>query len=245
MLAPVLEAYALTKIYEAPAGDVPALVGMSHAFATGHVTAIMGPSGSGKSTLLNLLAGFDRPTSGQVLIDGESIGELSERQRSELRLRTFGFVFQSFNLVMVLTALQNVAFPMALAGTDTRNRERRARALLERFGLDHRADYRPMRLSGGERQRVALARALANDPKVVFADEPTGNLDSKSGLRVLAALRDVAAEGRTVIVVTHDAALAKHADVVLRMEDGRLIGTTVSDHAAAEDRAQLLSIGGS
>jgi putative ABC transport system ATP-binding protein len=237
MLALVLEARSLSKVYASPAGDVTALIELSHAFEPGRVTAVMGPSGSGKSTLLNLLAGFDRPSSGDVLVGGRPIGELSERERSGLRLHSFGFVFQSSNLVTVLSALQNVAFPMALAGGEIRGRERRARSLLERFGVDHRAKAHPTRLSGGERQRVALARALANDPDIIFADEPTGSLDSESGREVLAALRDVASDGRTVVVVTHDPTLGDHADVVLRMHDGRLIGTdTATPDPAAPPR---------
>ncbi len=227
MLSLVLEARALSKIYRAPAGDVPALVNVSHIFEAGKVTAIMGPSGSGKSTLLNLLAGFDTLSSGDVLLDDAPIAALNERQRSELRLKTFGFVFQSLNLVPVLTARQNVTFPMGLAGIPHGERERRAKHLLERFGVAHRAHHRPQRLSGGERQRVALARALANDPKVIFADEPTGNLDSTSGQEVLSALRDVASDGRTVLVVTHDSSLANHSDVILHLQDGRLAQKTI------------------
>lgn len=227
MLALVLEARNVSKIYRVPAGDVPALVEFSHHFEAGKVTAIMGPSGSGKSTLLNLLAGFDRLSTGQVLLDSMPIAELDERQRSELRLKTFGFVFQSSNLVPVLSAKQNVTFPLALAGVPREAREQRANHLLERFGVAHRAHHRPQRLSGGERQRVALARALANDPKVVFADEPTGSLDSVSGQEVLSALRDVAADGRTVLVVTHDSSLAQHCNVILHLRDGRLTDTTV------------------
>jgi putative ABC transport system ATP-binding protein len=181
----------------------------------------MGPSGSGKSTLLNLLAGFDAPTHGEVWLDERRLTALTENDRAELRLREFGFVFQTFNLISVLTAEQNVAFPLGLAGLPPKERLEKARALLARLGLEHRASQLPFRLSGGEKQRVAIARALANDPAVVFADEPTGNLDSKSGALVLEALQDVAREGRTVIVVTHDPRLAGRADVVLELEDGQ------------------------
>ena len=180
----------------------------------------MGPSGSGKSTLLNVIAGLDVPSAGQVLLNGQDITRLPERERAELRLKRFGFVFQSFNLVSVLSAEQNVSFPMGLAGLDAAERKQRAQALLSRFGLEHRFHHLPFKLSGGERQRVALARALANDPEVVFADEPTGNLDSKSGEVVLKALRELADEGRTVIVVTHDASLTEIADDVVRLRDG-------------------------
>jgi putative ABC transport system ATP-binding protein len=220
----VLEAVRLTKTYRTPSGDVEALRDFSFSFESGRITAIMGPSGSGKTTLLNLLAGLDTPTAGDALLDGRSLASLSERERSELRRTSFGIVFQSFNLVSVLSSRQNVALPMALAGVPAGERNRRADRLLERFGLSGRARSLPYRLSGGERQRVALARALANDPAVLFADEPTGNLDSKAGEVVLSALREIADEGRTVIVVTHDQALADRTDAVLTLRDGSLLG---------------------
>lgn len=221
-MSAVLAAVRLIRTYRTPGGDVEALRDVSHAFAPGKVTAVMGPSGSGKSTLLNLLAGFDRPTSGHVEMDGQRLGDLPERQLAGLRLRRFGFVFQASNLVTVLPARRNVAFPMGLAGVARSERDRRALALLERFGVAHRADALPGKLSGGERQRVALARALANDPDVVFADEPTGSLDRRSGAEVVAALGEVARDGRTVVVVTHDPDVAGASDRVLRIVDGRL-----------------------
>lgn len=225
----VLGAVHLTRTYRTPAGDVEALRDVTHRFEPGRVTAVMGPSGSGKSTLLNLLAGFDRPDGGYVDIDGVQLSDLRERELASLRLRRFGFVFQSANLVTVLPARRNVAFPMGLAGVGRSERDRRAMALLERFGVEHRADALPGKLSGGERQRVALARALANDPDVVFADEPTGSLDRASGAEVVAALREVARDGRSVIVVTHDPEVASAADRRLQIVDGRL----ASDSAEA------------
>lgn len=214
----------LTRRYVAPGGDVVALDNVTASFQRGKINAIVGPSGSGKSTLLNLVAGFDRPTSGEVIFAGVSIGTLGENERSELRLNSFGFVFQSFNLITVLSAEQNVAFPMGLAGVPAVERHQRALELLDRFGLANRASHLPHRLSGGERQRVSLARALANDPEVVFADEPTGNLDSRSGELVLAALRAVADDGRTVLVVSHDLQVASWADRVLELRDGAVVG---------------------
>lgn len=221
----MLRAENLSKIYRSPAGDVTALKDFTHSFQTGHITAIMGPSGSGKSTLLNVLAGLDVPSSGSVFLADTNITELREHECADLRLKKFGFVFQTYNLVAVLTALQNVAFPMGLAGFSKSEREQQAKGLLERFGLGHRLNSLPYKLSGGERQRVALARALVNNPDVIFADEPTGNLDSKSGQLVLEALRDVATEGRTVILVTHDMSLASMADFRLEMKDGLLVNT--------------------
>lgn len=218
----VLEAVNLSKVYDLPSGKVTALENFSCHFAAGAITAVVGPSGSGKSTLLNLLAGFDVPSSGEVTLQGREISRLNDRERADLRLQAFGFVFQSYNLISVLTAAQNVAFPMGLAGVSGQERKRRAHDLLERFGLAARVNHLPFKLSGGERQRVGVARALANDPTVLFADEPTGNLDSKSGVLVLDALRHVADEGRCVIVVTHDYRILDKVDRVVRLEDGKL-----------------------
>ncbi len=221
----MLQAVSLTKTYVDGGNSVTALDGVSADFHAGKVTAIVGPSGSGKSTLLNLLAQFDVPTSGEVRLAGASLASLSEAERCELRLRSFGFVFQSYNLVNVLTAAQNVEFPLGLSSKPASERRARALELLERFSIGHRAHHLPTRLSGGERQRVALARALANDPQVVMADEPTGNLDSRSGDAVIAALREVASDGRTVIIVTHDRRVAEASDEVIRLFDGRLLTT--------------------
>lgn len=217
-----LEARQLRKVYRDPGGEVVALADFSYTFPAGAVTAIMGPSGSGKTTLLNLLAGLDTPSAGAVRLGDATVSTLSERERAELRLRRFGFVFQSYNLIAVQNALQNVAFPMGLAGVGSAQRKQKALELLGRFGLETRASHLPHKLSGGERQRVSVARALANDPDVLFADEPTGNLDSKSGRVVVAALRQAATEGRTVILVTHDLRLVGEVDRVLELADGLL-----------------------
>ncbi|MEM6431033.1 MAG: ABC transporter ATP-binding protein, partial [Deinococcota bacterium] len=219
----VLDAVNLTKTYPHPSGDVLALNTFSGSFQAGEISAIVGPSGSGKSTLLNLLAGFDVPSQGSVHLDGQLISNLPDRDRADLRLTSFGFVFQSYNLISVLSAAQNVAFPMGLAGVPRQERRQRSRELLSRFGLAKRTNHLPFKLSGGERQRVSVARALANNPSVLFADEPTGNLDSKSGTLVLDALRDVAREGRCVIVVTHDYRMLDKVDRVIQLEDGLLM----------------------
>jgi putative ABC transport system ATP-binding protein len=217
-----LRALELTKVYRDASEEVAALTGFSHTFPPGEITAIMGPSGSGKTTLLNLLAGLDVPSRGDVRLGDVLISSLSEPERAEVRLRRFGFVFQSYNLIAVLNAWQNVAFPMGLAGVGATERRERALELLARFGLRERAHHLPHRLSGGERQRVSVARALANNPAVLFADEPTGNLDSQSGRRVIGALREAAREGRTVVLVTHDLRLVSEVDSVLELADGRL-----------------------
>jgi putative ABC transport system ATP-binding protein len=234
MLSLVLRAVDLGKTYSGPSGDVVALNGFSHDFQPGAITAVVGPSGSGKSTLLNLLAGFDSPTRGGIYLDDIAFHLEPERRRAELRLRHFGFVFQSYNLLSVLSARQNIEFPMGLAGVPAHERRRRAEALLERFGVARRGEHLIHKLSGGERQRVALARALANDPKVVFADEPTGSLDRQSSRAVVAALSEVAAEGRTVILVTHDEKLAATADTLIRLEDGVLIELSQSASTATK-----------
>lgn len=218
----------LSKTYHAPSGDVHALKDFSYAFEAGKVTAIVGPSGSGKSTLLNLLAGLDESSTGSIKLNNTDLTHLPEARRAELRLAKFGFVFQSFNLLSILTALQNVTFPMGLQGLSKLEREAKGKELLGRFGLEDRVHHFPYKLSGGERQRVALARALANDPDVIFADEPTGNLDSSSGDLVLNELFKIAAEGRTVIIVTHDMSIAAKAHALIALKDGSRIDAPMS-----------------
>ncbi|WP_019585739.1 ABC transporter ATP-binding protein [Deinococcus apachensis] len=215
----VLRVENLSRIYPSGEGTVTALAPFTHAFAPG-MTAVVGPSGSGKSTLLNLLAGFDAPTTGRVWVDGTDLHALPEAGRADFRLANYGFVFQSHNLVTILTALENVEFPLTLAGMGQRERRERARTLLDQVGLSNRASHLPSQLSGGEAQRVAVARALAHDPRVLLADEPTGNLDSHTGERVLELLIGPAREGRTVVLITHDRDVAALADHTLRVRDG-------------------------
>ena len=224
MLPGVLRAVALGKTYAAPSGDVTALADFGHAFAGGSITAVVGPSGSGKSTLLNLLAGFDVPTTGGVWLGDDPVHLLPEARRAGLRLRRFGFVFQSFNLVTVLTARQNVELPLGLAGASPRERRRRADLLLRRFGLERRADHLPHRLSGGERQRVALARALVRDRPVLLLDEPFASLGPALRREMLELVRDLHAERRmTILMVTHhpgDARALCHR--IAFVEEGRV-----------------------
>jgi putative ABC transport system ATP-binding protein len=226
----VLEAIQLTKRFQQGDIDVSAVECFSHRFDAG-ITAIVGPSGSGKTTLLNLLAGFDTPSEGEVRVrEGEKevvLSRLDEDRRAALRLRLMGFVFQQWNLIPTLTALENVAFPLLLAGRGLRERQERAAFLLEQVGLGRRLKHLPNRLSGGEQQRVAIARALALDPPILFADEPTGNLDSASGERVMELIYSQARKGRTVIMVTHNLELARRADCVLKLRDGRLLEAVV------------------
>jgi putative ABC transport system ATP-binding protein len=220
-------ASALTRTYGAGESAVHALRGVSLTVPAGQFTAIMGPSGSGKSTLMHLLAGLDTPDSGSVHVGGQDITSMSDRRLTKLRRRHIGFVFQSFNLLPTLTAEENVVLPLVIAG---RKPEAGAvDALLDRVGLLERRDHRPRELSGGQQQRVAVARALIGRPTVLFADEPTGNLDSRAGAEVLQLLREaVDRDGQTTIMVTHDARAAAIADRVLSLADGRV----VSDSAA-------------
>ena len=219
---PVVVATGISRRYGEGEAAVDALVDVSTDFARGRFTAIMGPSGSGKSTLMHILAGLDKPTSGTVVLDGEEITSLDDGELTELRRDKLGFVFQFFNLLPVLTAEENLVLPLSIAG------RKPDRAWLDQLvstvGLDDRRTHRPSELSGGQQQRVAVARALVSKPAVVFADEPTGNLDSKASADVLKLLRQAVDEfGQTVIMVTHDPAAAAHADRLITLSDGRIV----------------------
>jgi putative ABC transport system ATP-binding protein len=224
---------------------VEILRGIDLAIPRGQFVAIMGPSGSGKSTLLGLLAGLDNATSGKILLDGDDITGLSEDRMAEVRGRKIGFVFQSFQLIPTLTAEENVLLPAELAGAGTEVTSR-ARQLLNRVGLADRMDHYPVQLSGGEQQRVALARAFITRPPILLADEPTGNLDGKTGEQVLELLLELnRGEGATLIMVTHDPALAAHADRVITLRDGLVVSDqAVSAESAALESASLESAGG-
>jgi putative ABC transport system ATP-binding protein len=218
----IVSAVDLRRVFGEGDAAVTALDGVTLGFPKGRFTAIMGPSGSGKSTLMHSLAGLDRPTSGSVVIDGVELGSLDDRRLTELRRDKLGFVFQFFNLLPVLSAEENITLPLSLAGTKP-DAERLAQ-LITAVGLGDRLSHRPAELSGGQQQRVAIARALVSDPAVVFADEPTGNLDSKSSEEVLALLRRAVDDfGQTVVMVTHDAQAASVADRVVVLVDGRIV----------------------
>lgn len=219
----VLEARELRKTFSRGDQTVEALRGVSLSVDKGQFTAIMGPSGSGKSTLLHLLGGLDRPTGGKILIQGQALEGLSDKELSEFRRRRLGFIFQFFNLLPTLTALENVALPLLLDGKPLREISPRARDLLEQMGLGPRMNHRPDQLSGGEMQRVAVARALIADPWMILADEPTGNLDSKTGVMVLELLRTLARERQqTILMVTHDPKAASYADRLIQLRDGHI-----------------------
>ena len=214
----------VSRVYGSGAAAVAALADVTLSIHRGEFTVIIGQSGSGKTTLLQLLGALDRPTGGSVQLDGVDLGRASDRELSRLRRDTIGFIFQQFNLVPTLTAGQNIEAAMVTAGLGRAERERRVAELLEAVGLRPRATHLPSQLSGGEQQRVAIARALANRPQVLLADEPTGNLDSATGLDILALLQRLSAEQQlTVVLITHDPAIASAASRLLRMRDGRLL----------------------
>jgi ABC-type lipoprotein export system ATPase subunit len=218
---PLIELRGVSKSYRKGGETIDAIGGVTLELPEKGMVAIVGPSGSGKSTLLHLIGAMDRPTNGEVVVAGQVVNGLSQGELTRFRRRTVGFVFQTFNLIPNLTALENVALPMEFNDVAKSERIRRAKALLERFQLGHRFKHRPSELSGGEMQRVAIARAIANEPRLVLADEPTGNLDSKTGALIYELLKEISRE-RTVLVVTHAEPLAAMADRVLHLQDGRI-----------------------
>lgn len=229
MNEPLIVASGLSKQFVSGPEDVHAVDVVSFELPRAVLVAVKGPSGCGKSTLLNLLGALDRPTSGTLMVDGVDVGALSGKAEVEYRRRKVGFVFQSFNLIPWLTAIENVTLPMELNGNGKGGQEERARRLLLHVGITReRQNHRPAKLSGGQQQRVAIARAIANDPPVILADEPTANLDQKTSRLIVDLLRDLSKEGRTVIIATHDSAISEAAQIILEMEDGRIVGQTSS-----------------
>jgi len=219
----VLELRAVSKCFGEGDARLQVLFDIDLRVAEGEFVAIQGPSGSGKSTLLNVLGCLDRPTSGAYLLDGEDVAAFGDARLSRVRNRNIGFIFQSFNLIPQLTVFENVEVPLLYGDEPVRTRVERCRALLDAVGLSHRLTHRPPQLSGGERQRVAIARALVNDPVVLLADEPTGNLDSKTGADVLALMEQVHAQGRTIVMITHDPNVAARAQRRIHLQDGRIL----------------------
>ena len=237
--APLIAVEGLRKMYGTTAQPVVALDGVNLEVTQGEFVAIMGPSGSGKSTLLYLIGGLDRPTEGRVRVGDVDLQTLDDRALSRLRRTTIGFVFQFFNLLPVLTAVENVAMPLVLDGVSTVEAHRRATTALAQVGLEARSTHRPAELSGGQQQRVALARALVTEPPLILGDEPTGNLDSRAGDEIVELLRQAADEwGRTVVIVTHDPRIAAHADRIVFLKDGRIVDENRLTHAGDTSGAE-------
>jgi putative ABC transport system ATP-binding protein len=219
----VIEAHDIRKVYKMGEVEVEALRGVSFTIRRGEVLAIMGPSGSGKSTLMNTLGCLDRPTAGEYYLDGEAVASLSDDQLADIRNRKVGFVFQSFNLLSRQTAITNVELPLRYSSNAAEGRRQRAIEALKAVGLEDRMTHRPYELSGGQQQRVAIARAIVNNPAIVMADEPTGNLDSKVGREIMSLLLQLNREnGTTLIIVTHDPTVAEHTQRIIRLRDGLL-----------------------
>ena len=223
MKTPLIRISGLQKIFQLGGTSVRALDGVDVDIPEKSLTVVMGPSGSGKSTLLYLVGGLDRPTGGQIAINGQRLDEMDENKLALFRRQTVGFIFQSFNLIQSMTAEENVGFPMQFAGIALKERRRRSKELLEQVGLADRARHRPNELSGGQQQRVAIARALVNNPQLILADEPTGNLDTASGASIMQLLSDLHQSGRAVLVVTHDARMVRFATHKIFLLDGRVV----------------------
>ncbi|GBG56447.1 macrolide ABC transporter ATP-binding protein [Sporomusaceae bacterium FL31] len=213
----------VTKLYQMGDNEVAALAGITLNISTGEFAAIMGPSGSGKSTLMNILGCLDRPTSGSYQLDGKEVATLNDDELAITRNKKIGFVFQNFNLLPRMSALQNVALPLVYSGTDKQTRTQLAGQALTMVGLGNRMDHKPNEMSGGQRQRVAIARALVNNPSIIMADEPTGNLDTKSGEEIMSIFDELNSQGRTVILVTHEPDIAEHARRIIQVRDGLIV----------------------
>ena len=232
--SPLLRLENLVKIYDTGAIKVLGLKKINLTIDRGEFVAIMGHSGSGKSTLMNILGCLDRPTLGHYYLDGHDTAAMTPDELSDIRNRKIGFVFQSFNLISRTSALKNVELPMTYARVSKAKRQERAKELLERVGLGERLGHMPNEMSGGQRQRVAIARALANDPPLILADEPTGNLDTASSIEIMQLFRELHQEGATVVVVTHEEDIAAFADRIIRFGDGQLLSDTINDHHREE-----------
>jgi putative ABC transport system ATP-binding protein len=234
MTQPFIRIRQLKKYYQMGGQTVRALDGVDLDVDSHTFTVVMGPSGSGKSTLLYLLGGLDRATSGEISVNGQHLEEMDENALALFRRRTMGFVFQSFNLIASMSALENVSFPMQFAGATIKHRIEQARTLLDQVGLANRASHRPTELSGGQQQRVAIARALVNNPSLILADEPTGNLDTSSGAAIMQLLSDLHKSGRTVLVVTHDSRMIRFATHKIFLLDGRIVSEDEYQSATLE-----------
>jgi len=223
MATPILQLVKVGKAYKSDSNPVEVLKNINLQINKGDFIALMGPSGSGKSTLMNIAGCLDTPTSGKVVFDGKDVSKLSEAELAQIRNKKIGFVFQSFNLIPRTTALDNAQLPLIYAGFNQEERNQLAKEKLEKFGLGKRICHFPNQLSGGEQQRVAIARALVNNPTIILADEPTGNLDSKTGKEILEIFKQLNKQGNTIVLVTHDAEIAKKAKKIIRIYDGQIV----------------------
>lgn len=222
-MASLLKLEQVSKVYQMDGVKVEALKSVSFNVSRGEFLVIMGPSGSGKSTLMHLIGLLDRPTTGQIFLNEREVGKLSEKEQARLRNEEIGFIFQFFNLLERTSAIDNVRLPLFYAGLGSKEQEKKAQEALEQVGLGHRLTHYPSQLSGGERQRVAIARALVNNPSLILADEPTGNLDSKSGQEIMQIIASLHHEGRTVILITHDPSLTRYGQRLIVIKDGQII----------------------
>lgn len=219
-MQPIISLQNITRKFSIGAEEVKALNGINLSIYNNEYVALMGPSGSGKSTLMNLLGCLDTPTSGSYILNGTDVSSLNDNRLAEIRNKEIGFIFQTFNLLPKSTALENVILPLIYAGIDKNEREQRSKKALEDVGLGNRMKHKPNELSGGQRQRVAVARALVNNPAIILADEPTGNLDSKTSIEIMALFEEIHRKGNTIIVVTHEEDIARHAHRIIRLKDG-------------------------
>lgn len=232
----------LNKTYQNPDSDVQtiALKDINFNLSEGEFLSIMGPSGSGKSTLMHIMGLLDQPSSGKIMLKEKDVSQLTDDQAAILRNKEIGFIFQSFNLLPRISVFENVLLPLSYIGLNRKEEEEMAKSIISSVGMDHRINFMPNQLSGGEQQRVAIARALVNNPSIVFADEPTGNLDSHSGRQVMKVLQDLNSQGKTIVLVTHEQATAQHAARILKLKDGQLISDEkVVDRKFAKDNREL------
>jgi putative ABC transport system ATP-binding protein len=236
-MEPLITINDIGRKYVIGAEVIHALKSVSLTINKGEFVALMGPSGSGKSTLMNILGCLDTPTKGSYVLNNIDVSHMTDNDLAEVRNKEIGFVFQTFNLLPRNSALDNVALPLVYSGVNKENREKRAKQALENVGLGHRVDHKPNELSGGQRQRVAVARALINDPSIILADEPTGNLDTKTSVEIMGLLEDIHSKGNTIILVTHEEDIALHAHRIVRMRDGLIEKDYLNENIARVERA--------